>query len=112
MKRTLIALGAGIAMLGLGGCAEGYYDQAGGGVYYEHSPSGYDGFYDDFYGPFYDGYWGDGGFWYSTGEGRPYQLDRDNHFRHEGWDGGHAFHGGMRMGGGHGGDHDGRGRRP
>ncbi len=106
MKRILLVLSLGVAAAGLGACADDYY---GGGYghgygyndgpgFYAYHPIGYDGFYDDAYGPFYDGYWGDGGFYYSTGEGRPYVLDRDNHFRHESGEGFHAFHGGMHMG--------------
>lgn len=110
MKRTLIALSLGAALIGVSACASGYYGPGPGpqgGVFYEHNPVAYDGYYDDFYGPFYDGYWGDGGFYYSTGEGRPYVRDEGNHFRHESMDGMHSFHGGMHTGGGHGGPHHG-----
>lgn len=110
MKRLLLALSLGAAVLGVSACAGAYGPDSGRGLaYYDHGPIGFDGFYDDAYGPFYDGYWGDGGFYYSTGEGRPYQLDRGNHFRHDAFDGFHAFHGGMHAGamrgGGHGDDH-------
>jgi len=99
MKRVLFALSLGAAVLGVSACADGYYGGPRAGVaYYDHGPIGFDGYYDDAYGPFYDGYWGDGGFYYSTGEGRGYQLDRANHFRHEASDGFHAVHGGVHAG--------------
>lgn len=103
MKRPFLALCiAGLAAAGLSACADGHYSGAprGSGVaYYEHGPVGFDGYYDDSYGPFYDGYWGDGGFYYSTGEGRPYQLDRANHFRHDAAGGFHGVHGGVHANG-------------
>lgn len=101
MKRLLFALSLGAACIGAAGCEGAYYGADGGHhrLYaYEHGPIGYDGFYDNYYGPFYDGYWGDGGFYYSTGEGRPYQLDRGNHFRHDSFDGFSPFHGGIHRG--------------
>jgi len=107
MKRLLIAFSASAVVLSLAACAEGYYGHGAGPSYYEHATVGYDGFYDDAYGPFYDGYWGEGGFWYSTGEGRPYQLDSAHHFRRDSADGTHPFHGGMHVSGAphSGGDH-------
>ncbi len=88
-------------------CADGS-DERRGVAYYDHGPTAFDGYYDDAYGPFYDGYWGDGGFCYSTGEGRGYQLDRSNHFRHDSADGFHPIHGGLHAGALHGGgDHHG-----
>jgi hypothetical protein len=96
MNRILLALGFGAAVIGLSACAEDY----GGPRHYaayDHNPIGYDGFYDGYYGPFYDGYWGDGGFYYSTGEGRPYVRDDGNHFRHESGAGMTPFHGGVHI---------------
>lgn len=93
MKRVLIALSFGAACIGLSACADDYY---GPHRYaYEHGPVGYDGYYDNFYGPVYDGYWGDDGFYYSTGDGRPYVRDDGGHFRHEGGSGFVEFHGGL-----------------
>jgi len=102
LRGALVAFGFGVAALSLGACTS-YYGPAGYGpgngvAYYEHSPMGFDGYYDDAYGPFYDGYWGDGGFYYSTGEGHPYQLDHSNHFRREQAEGFHNVHGGMHSG--------------
>jgi hypothetical protein len=94
MKRLLLALAVGAACAGMAACADDYYG-GGGGIAYANHPIGYDGYYDDFYGPFYDGYWGDGGFWYSTGPSVAFTLDRGNHFRHDGGAGFHRFHGGM-----------------
>src|ERR1700761_9550505 len=97
MKPLIIALSIGAACAGLAACADDYGPR-GGVAYYEHHPVGYDGYYDDFYGPFYDGYWGDGGFFYSTGPGVPFVIDSGNHFRHENAAGFHSFHGGMHRG--------------
>ena len=102
MNRALVALAAAGALVGLAGCADGYYGSDYGHrrvAYYENHPVGYDGYYDGHYGPFYDGYWSDGGtFYYSTGEGRPYVADREGHFRREGGDGYTNFHGGRYTG--------------
>lgn len=94
MKRIILALTFGAACAGLGACAEDGYYYGPHDHYYSHRPVAYDGWYDGYYGPIYDGYWGDGGFYYSTGEGRPYVLDRDGHFGHEGREGWSEIHGG------------------
>ena len=101
MKKLLITLAAGVAALTISACAGGYYGGTGGGPVV--GPVAYDGFYDDAYGPFYDGYWGgDGGFYYSDGEGHPFHRDMGNHFRHDTAQGFHSVHG---FGGMHGGGH-------
>ena len=65
----------------------GYVSASVGGPLYD------DGFYDGYYGPFYDGYWaGDGGFYYSTGRGRPFLRDGANHFRRDAAQGFRSFH--------------------
>jgi len=104
MKRLLTALTFSAAALSLVACADGYYGGMDHGRHYaayEHHPTGYDGYYDGFYGPFYDGYWGDGGFYYSTGEGHPYVRDEGNHFRSAPAEGMSPFHGGIGLHVGH-----------
>lgn len=94
MKRTLIALALGAAALGMAGCADDYYAGGPRAYAYDHHPIGYDGYYDGFYGDVYDGYWGDEGFYYSTGPNVGFVVDRGNHFRHDAGAGFHEFHGG------------------
>lgn len=102
MNRALLTLGFAAACVGLTACADGYYGGDYGprhAAYYEHHPIGYEGYYDGHYGPFYDGYWGDGGqFYYSTGEGQPFVVDRENHFRRDSYGGYAPFRGGMHVG--------------
>jgi len=106
--RNLVLAASVVALLGgLAACAdEGYGHRSGyvgADVAYEGgAPVGYDGYYDDFYGPFYDGYWAnDGGFYYSTGEGRGYQRDTNHHFSHASASGFHAVHGDKTRSAGH-----------
>jgi hypothetical protein len=110
MRTLLLAAGMVAVLGGLAACADEGYGRRSGYVgadvaYEGSSPVGYDGFYDDYYGPFYDGYWGnDGGYYYSTGEGRGYQRDANHHFTHQSASGFHAVHGGRLRTGGQG-DH-------
>lgn len=99
MKRLLIAAAAAVSLVSLGACAYGgdYGPRLGPG-FYEHHPIAYDGYYDGAYGTVYDGYWGDGGYYYSTREGGPYVHDDGGHFRQTEGAGFTAFHGGMHRG--------------
>ncbi len=97
MRRILLVLSLGAACASMTACADTYYATDGGHHRlhaYEHTAIGYDGFYDGHYGPVYDGYWSSEGFYYSPAEGRPYVLDRENHFRHDAYNGYTEFHGG------------------
>ena len=102
MNRVFLAIGLGAACISLMGCADDYYGGDYGPrhrAYYQHHPVGYEGYYDGYYGQVYDGYWGDGGaFYYSTGEGRPYVVDREHHFRRDAYDGYRPFRGGVYVG--------------
>jgi hypothetical protein len=78
MRKGLV-FGAVAAALVLAGCAYDYGYPYGYGVAAGYGPPIY---YDDFYGPYWGGYWGpDGGFWFSTGPGRPFVRDAGGHFR-------------------------------
>lgn len=99
MKRMLLALALTGALTGLGACADSYYGGDNGPRhyrYYDHNPVSYEGYYDGYYGRVHDGYWGDGGvFYYSTGEGQPYVVDRGRHFRRDAYEGYRPFRGGI-----------------
>jgi hypothetical protein len=106
MKKLILVAGLVAALGSLGACATGYEHPYGGERHYmSPEPTAYDGYYDNYYGAFYDGYWaGDGSYYYSTGEGRPYQRDTGGHFTHASSDGYHAVHGtgaGRHMSDGH-----------
>jgi len=98
MKRSLkIGIGSAVlatTLLGASACASydegyGYRDHHRGRV----AVSYYDGYYDGYYGPVRDGYWGgDSFFYYRTGRGGPWIVDRGNHFRRDMFDGGRRFH--------------------
>ena len=59
----------------------------------------YEGYYDDYYGPISDGYWGpDGYFYFSVGQGHPFQRDAEGHIRRTPATGFHHFHGSYMVG--------------
>lgn len=92
MRKTLVGLGAGLALFGLAACAGGPgpgYGPPVGPV----ALADCNGFYDDFYGPFADGCWGgDGAFWWRDHDGL-YHRDEGGHFSHAQAGAMHAIHG-------------------
>lgn len=77
MRKSILSLALGFAVLPMAGCvSDGYY-----GVGWKSYP--YDGWYDGYYGPLYDGYWGtDGYFWYRQDRSdRSYRRGSHEHFR-------------------------------
>jgi hypothetical protein len=99
MKRTILALGAALA---LSACAEGYGYGPHRGAY----GGGDIAYYDNSYGSIYDGYWGgDGAYYYTPARGGAYVRDEAHHFRRDAAEGYRSFRG---QGGHHDdGDHNG-----
>lgn len=89
-----LALCAAAAALALSACETSGERYAGG----YGSAAHYDVWYDGYYGNINGGYWGsDAAYYYPGSDGR-YIRDSGNHFRHDGFEGGHGMHAGQNPG--------------